>query len=187
MNLRKIIFYQHDVLFDIFNEIKEEFDFDLIKADKKILENYRMNSDPDYLIISKSKDIKFKNQIVIDKVPIKIGKLIEQINLKFLKEKFNYQSEILIGQYKLNLNSREISRNKISLDLTEREINLILFLKKVSLPVKIEKLEKEVWEYNSELETHTVETHIYRLRKKIKEKFNDENFILSSKQGYSIK
>ena len=79
MNLRKIIFYQHDVLFDIFDEIKEEFDFDLIKADTKILENYRINSSGDYVIISKSKDIKFKNQIVIDKVPIKIDKLIEQI------------------------------------------------------------------------------------------------------------
>ena len=67
MNLRKIIFYQHDVLFDIFDEIKEEFDFDLIKADTKILENYRINSSGDYVIISKSKDIKFKNQIVINK------------------------------------------------------------------------------------------------------------------------
>ena len=186
MNLRKIIFYQHDVLFDIFDEIKEEFDFDLIKADTKILENYRMNSSGDYVIISKSKDIKFKNQIVIDKVPIKIDKLIEQINLKFLKEKFNYQSEILIGQYKLNLNSREISKNNKIIDLTEREVNLILFLNQAITAVKIDELQKKVWEYGSELETHTVETHIYRLRKKIKEKFNDENFIKSSKEGYLI-
>ena len=51
---------------------------------------------------------------------------------------------------------------------------------------QIDELQKEVWEYNSELETHTVETHIYRLRKKIKDKFGDENFIISSKKGYSV-
>ena len=63
---------------------------------------------------------------------------------------------------------------------------MIIFLKKISKPVKIDKIQKEVWEYGADLETHTVETHIYRLRKKIKEKFNDENFIVSSKKGYSL-
>ena len=72
------------------------------------------------------------------------------------------------------------------MDLTEREINLILFLKKSSRPVNINELQKEVWEYGSELETHTVETHIYRLRKKVKEQFKDENFIKSLKEGYLI-
>ena len=91
-----------------------------------------------------------------------------------------------IGPYRLNINSRKISKNKKIIDLTEREMNLILFLKKSSLPVKIDKLQKEVWGYSSELETHTVETHIYRLRKKIKEEFADENFIISEKKGYSI-
>ncbi|MBD1159619.1 helix-turn-helix domain-containing protein, partial [Pelagibacterales bacterium SAG-MED19] len=71
-------------------------------------------------------------------------------------------------------------------DLTEREINLIIFLKKSKLPVNINELQKKVWKYGSDLDTHTVETHIYRLRKKIKEKFNDEKFILSSKKGYFI-
>ena len=92
----------------------------------------------------------------------------------------------MIGSYKINLNSREISKNNITLDLTEREINLILFLKKSNSAVNIEELQKEVWDYGSELETHTVETHIYRLRKKIKEKFNDKNFIISLKKGYLI-
>jgi len=62
-----------------------------------------------------------------------------------------------------------------------------MFLKNSSLPAKIEELQKKVWDYGSELETHTVETHIYRLRKKIKEKFKDDNFIVSSKRGYLIK
>ena len=86
----------------------------------------------------------------------------------------------------MNLNSREMIKNDIVISLTEMEINLILFLKKSNKPVKIDELQKKVWEYNSELETHTVETHIYRLRKKIKEKFKDENFILSLKDGYKI-
>ena len=72
------------------------------------------------------------------------------------------------------------------LNLTERETNLIIFLKKSSKPVKIEDLQREVWGYGAELETHTVETHIYRLRKKIKEKFDDNNFIVSLPNGYKI-
>ena len=63
---------------------------------------------------------------------------------------------------------------------------MIIFLNKSSIPVSVDKLQKEVWDYGSELETHTVETHIYRLRKKINEKFNDNNFIMSSKDGYII-
>ncbi len=72
------------------------------------------------------------------------------------------------------------------MDLTEREINLIIYLNNSAKPVKIDALQKEVWGHGSKLETHTVETHIYRLRKKIKEKFNDENFIVSFKEGYKI-
>ena len=86
----------------------------------------------------------------------------------------------------MNLNSRKIIRDDINLDLTERETNLIVYLNKSKLPVKIDELQKEVWEYSSELETHTVETHIYRLRKKMKEKFGDKNFISSLKNGYKI-
>ena len=186
MNLRKVIIYQHDVLFNILNEINEVPNFDLIKIDEVSKEDIEKYSEPDTLVISRSEKVKFKNQLFIEEKPIKIDKLLELINLKFLKEKFNYQSNVSIGSYKLNLNSRKISKNNQVTDLTEREINLIIFFKKVSKPVKINELQKEVWGHNSKLETHTVETHIYRLRKKIKEKFNDENFIISSKKGYLI-
>ena len=84
------------------------------------------------------------------------------------------------------MNSRQISKKEKKLNLTEREANLIVYLNRSSLPVKIEELQKEVWGYNDKLETHTVETHIYRLRKKIKENFNDENFIINLKDGYKI-
>ena len=186
MNLKKIIVYQDNVLFSILNEIKENFNFEVFKANKKELDNYINTYQNDFILVSKSKVGNFQNQLTLNDKPIKIEKLIEQINLKFLKEKFNSQSDFSVGSYKLNLNSREMIKDKKSIDLTEREINLIIFLKKISKPVKIDKIQKEVWEYGADLETHTVETHIYRLRKKIKEKFNDENFIVSSKKGYSL-
>ena len=92
-----------------------------------------------------------------------------------------------MGNYKLNLNSRKIFNEKKSLNLTEREANIIIFLNSSKRPVKISQLQTEVWGHNSKLETHTVETHIYRLRKKINNFFEDQNFIKSSKSGYIIK
>ena len=89
-------------------------------------------------------------------------------------------------KYKLNLNSRKIYSDTTTLDLTERETSIVIFLRSEKKPVKISKLQTEVWGHNSKLETHTVETHIYRLRKKINNIFNDKNFIKSSKLGYTI-
>ncbi len=186
MNLKKIIIYEFEILFNILDEIKEKFDLDLIKVDNKSFNNQINKISTQFLIISKFELKDYKNHIVLNNFPIKIEKLVQLINLKFLKDTFNSQSDISIGLYKLNLNSRKISKNDKILDLTEREINLIIFLKKRGGSVKIDELQKEVWSYNPKLETHTVETHIYRLRKKIKDKFEDENFIISSKRGYSI-
>ena len=70
--------------------------------------------------------------------------------------------------------------------MTEKEVNTIIYLFNTREPVSINELQEKVWGYQSELETHTVETHIHRLRKKIKEKFNDNNLILSTKNGYKI-
>ena len=119
-------------------------------------------------------------------ISIKFSKLLEKINVEFLKKKFNEQSNIDIGFYKININSREIVLEKKKLKLTEKEIDTILYLSKNVGSVSINELQKEVWGYQPELETHTVETHIHRLRKKIKEKFNDNNLIVSTKDGYQI-
>ena len=187
MNYKKIIVYKYDALFNILSEISEFFNLDLTKADEKNFEKLKEEFKSKFLVISQKDKIDFVNHLQIEKTPIKINKLLEQINLKFLKDTFHLQSDIPIGIYRLNLNSRKISKNEKVIDLTEREMNLILFLKNSSTAVKIDKLQKEVWGHNSELETHTVETHIYRLRKKIKKEFNDENFIKSLKDGYFIK
>ena len=116
-----------------------------------------------------------------------IFKLLERINIEFIKKNFHEKSDMAIGDYNLNLNSREISNQEKKLKLTEKEIEAIVYLFKVAGSVKIQELQSNVWGYQSQLETHTVETHIYRLRKKILKTFNDENFILSKKDGYEIK
>ena len=87
----------------------------------------------------------------------------------------------------MNINSRILSKENNNLKLTEKEIDIIIFLYKSKKTTKVSVLQKEVWGYSPDLETHTVETHIYRLRKKIKDGFKDENFILSQKEGYLIK
>ena len=191
MKKQSIIIYDFEILFIILKEIKENLKFEIFNFKKNDeiskLENSTYGN---YLIVIKSlsnfinKDIEKKKLYLIENLPIKIDKLIEKINIQLLKQKYNYQSEIRINKYKLNLNSREISLNKKLVKLTEREIDIILFLNENKKPINIDILQKEVWGYNSELETHTVETHIYRLRKKLKDKFNDEKFILSLKKGY---
>ena len=93
----------------------------------------------------------------------------------------------IIEELGLDLNSREILINNIKLKLTEKEINTIIYLSKSNQPVTINELQKKVWSYQSDMETHTVETHIYRLRKKFLSTFDDNEFIISKKNGYQIK
>ena len=188
MNLKKIIVFDFKVMFDILEEIKDYLNFKLDYADKNNLESKIKESNSNLLVISKKRISNLENtiNIVLEKTPMRINKLIQTINLHFLKNNFARQSEKRIGFYKLNLNSREIIKDKLKLSLTERETNMILFLSDSKSPVKINELEREVWNYESKLETHTVETHIYRLRKKIRDTFNDDNFIISFKNGYKI-
>ena len=194
MNKQSIIIYDFEILFIILKEIKENLRFEIFNF-KKNDEISKLDNGAygNYLIVVKSlsnlinKDIEKKKLYLIENLPIKIDQFIEKINIQLLKQKYNYQLEIRINKYKLNLNSREISLNKKLIKLTEREIDIILFLNENKKPINIDILQKEVWGYSSELETHTVETHIYRLRKKLKDKFNDEEFILSLKKGYQIK
>ena len=144
-----------------------------------------VKKNPNDLIIS-NKQTNYKNQILLDS-PLKITQLMEKINLKVLKINFSLNSNISIGRYKLNLNSKEIFYNNIKLDLTEQEVKILFYLSNSNVAVKIEKLQKDIWGYGENLETHTVETHIYRLRKKFSKIFKDDQFILSIKSSYLIK
>ena len=119
-------------------------------------------------------------------MPIGIDKIVEKINIELIKQKYNHQSKINIKSYIVNLNSRTILKDNKNLKLTEKEIDILLFLNSQNQSQSVISMQNKVWGYSSELETHTVETHIYRLRKKIKDFFNDNNFIKSDDNGYSI-
>ena len=186
------------ILYDILDEIKSFLFFKinnfpntkkfLQNDDNKNLEN--LNS----IIVTKKNNkellysdrVDIKNFILVEDSPIRIGQLLDQINIYLIKKKYNFQSNLNIKNYTLNLNSRVISSQNKNLKLTEREIDIILFLNEKKTPQPIYNLQNEVWKYTNTLETHTVETHIYRLRKKIKNKFNDDKFITSQEDGYLI-
>ncbi len=184
MNTYNLVIYELDELYKIFEEIKKDINFNFEKINKQELLNLKSNSN--CLVLTKKEIPKLNNQIIFDKFPISIFKILEKINIEFIKKNFQEQSEILIGNYIFNINSREMSSNANKLKLTEKEINSIIYLLKAKKPVKIRELQSNVWGYQSQLETHTVETHIYRLRKKILKVFKDENFILSKNDGYEI-
>jgi len=124
--------------------------------------------------------------VIIDSLPLKIEKFIDIINTQLIKQKYNFQSKLNIKNYILNLNSRTISSPNKELKLTEKEVDIIMFLNESKIPQSINVLQNKVWGHSFKLETHTVETHIYRLRKKIKDQFNDDNFITSHDAGYLI-
>ena len=193
MSLQSIIIYDFEELFNILNEIKENLNFKIFNINSKNKpEIFREQKFGNFLVLTKEKNnlkkthpnINSKKIIIFNNYPIKIDKLIETLNVTLLKQKYNFQSEIKLQNYMLDLNSRIIKKDTKKLKLTEKEIDIILFLKSKNNSQKIEVLQKEVWGYALELETHTVETHVYRLRKKINDKFNDENFIVSNKYGY---
>ena len=186
MNNQNLIIYEFEELYKILIEIKKDININFEKVSKNQLSELSFESNS--LIFTKKNipEINTKNQIIFDNFPLPIFKLIEKINIEFLKKNFNNQSEISIGMYKFNLNSREMTYDNLKLKLTEKEINSIVYLSKAVNSVKVQELQSNVWGYQPELETHTVETHIYRLRKKISKIFNDKDFIKSNKDGYEI-
>ncbi len=181
----------------IITEIKDYFNYevnyfnkkkDLIKKideDKKFFKNSIILINHKDLLSLKNKTDD-KQIYCITKFPIKISNLIDQINARLIQQNYSTQSNINIKKYLLDINSRILKKTDKKLKLTEREIDTIIFLKNKNKPVKVDVLQKEVWKYGTDLETHTVETHIYRLRKKIKDMFNDDTFIKSQKDGYII-
>tara|TARA_B100000787_G_scaffold134762_1_gene103583 strand:+ start:600 stop:1187 length:588 start_codon:yes stop_codon:yes gene_type:complete len=181
-------------LYEILDEIKENLSFnvikyeninDFIKDPNLDLLNCLIISQPNQKLLI-NKNTNEKNFLNIDKFPLPLNKLLQLINIQLIKLKFNYKSKIIIKNYELNLNSKFFSKDNMSLKLTEKEIEVILYLNESKTKHDVSDLQKNIWGYSSDMETHTVETHVYRLRKKISNKFNDESFILSHKNGYFI-
>ena len=182
-----IIIYKLNALYHILEELSSDLNIKVtFVVSENSLNEYVKNLN-NYLIISNKKYSDIKNQLVLENKPINIFKLVEKINIEFLKIKFSSQSEVKVKNYVINLNSREMIIKNIKIRLTEKEINTIIYLSKSNKPVSIDELQEKVWCYQSDIETHTVETHIYRLRKKILSIFKDNEFIISEKNGYQIK
>tara|TARA_B100000768_G_C11253585_1_gene365300 strand:+ start:958 stop:1545 length:588 start_codon:yes stop_codon:yes gene_type:complete len=181
-------------LYKILDEIKENFFFNIdhynneetfLKDPNIVLENSLIISKSSEKLLSNKKLTK-KNFLDLDLFPIELNKLIELINIQLIRIKFNDQTKIIIKDYELNLNSKFIYKKDLNLKLTEKEIQIILHLNYAKTKQDVLELQKNIWGYSSDVETHTVETHIYRLRTKIKNKFNDKNFILTQQNGYYI-
>ena len=185
--MQNLIIYKFTSLYHILEELSLDLNFNITFVDNENSLNDKVKNLNNFLIIADKRYSNISNQFVLDSVPINIFKLVEKINIEFLKLQFNSQSQIKVNNYNIDLNSREILKKNTKLKLTEKEINTITYLSKSRKPVSINELQKKVWSYQSDIETHTVETHIYRLRKKFLNAFNDNEFIISKKNGYQIK
>ena len=192
--MQNVFIINFNSLYEILDEIKENLSFEIIKFENEGDFQKSHNFDiENCLIISKTNErlllnnyITDKNLIYFNNLPLSLKKLLELINIRLIKLKFNYQSKIIIKGYVLNLNSKFFSKDGLNLKLTEKEIEIILYLNTTEIKHNVADLQKNIWGYATNMETHTVETHIYRLRKKISDLFNDEKFILSHKKGYFI-
>ena len=189
------------------SELKEYFSFtleisnDFSKEDLKnkyhgyiihedIFKNPNLNSILDDNISNKVICYERDNKIIKrDYEKIYLPASLEHINTivinNIIKKKFKHNSSVKVLDYILDKNSRKLMKDQKSLELTEKEIDLILLLSKNFFTKKKEILSR-IWNYSDEADTHTVETHIYRLRKKVKKIFDDETFIKNEKEGYKI-
>tara|TARA_B100000989_G_scaffold285593_1_gene253455 strand:- start:800 stop:1363 length:564 start_codon:yes stop_codon:yes gene_type:complete len=181
-----LVIYKQPILFKILAELEQDLNFKILEVNNEKLLEQQIQKLDNYIIITKKKFFNISQQLVFNQYPVKVSKLVEKINVEFMKKNFEKQSQITINNYTIDLNARELFSNTIKLKLTEKEINTIIYMSKSKKSVSINDLEKNVWKYQPDIETHTVETHIYRLRKKILKTFKDKNFILSKKNGYQI-
>ena len=192
--MQNVFIINFNSLYEILDEIKENLSFKIIKIENEEDFEKKLDLDRlDHLVISKTdhklllnNNITDKNFLDFNDLPLSFKKLLELINIKLIKLKFNQQSNVIIKGYELNLNSKFFSKGSLNLKLTEKEIEVILYLNNTKIKHNVADLQKNIWGYSADMETHTVETHIYRLRKKISDLFEDEKFILSHKNGYFI-
>jgi hypothetical protein len=177
------VVYRIPALYEILKELETNLNYQVTYISKK--KDLKIDDSLNSLILTNFEVSQYSNQLILN-FPIKISKLIEKINIEFLKFQTKENSSIIIGSYEVNLNSRILKLQPYSVSLTEKEINLIMFLNSSNSSVNVAKLQSDVWSYRSNLESHTVETHIHRLRKKIFNNLKKDDFILSDKNGYYL-
>ena len=202
-----ISIFANKIFFDIINEIKlfskfkikhyEDLDLCVKEAEKENqlvvffinpLNKIKINNFPSILISKSSKPISrlfgdFNDQL---NMPFTILDFKKKIVSLIAKNEFKKNSLIRLSGYIIDKNERKIKRNNLELKLSEKEVNFLILFSTSKKPINRNLVLKNVWKYSEETETHTVETHIHRLRKKVLEKFGDDNFIKNNKKGYYI-
>jgi len=127
--------------------------------------------------------VNFSNTTVL---PLNLTEIINSITNLITTKKFNQNSFVKVKEYVVDKNERKLKKENLFITITEREIQLIELLFNEEKPISKKSILKKVWRYADDADTHTIETHVYRLRKKILNKFNDANFITNLKTGYTI-
>ena len=175
-----------------FNSVKEKnsLDFDVILFHEQALkdeENKKIINNSNCLKIYSSKSKNSSNNFdAFLEIPTSLKEINITVENIAAKKAFSQNSSIEIKKYLLNKNEKKLSNKENEIVLTEKEIQLLELFLNNKKPISKDKILSSVWNYSSDADTHTVETHIYRLRKKINDKFSDENFILNTKDGYTL-
>ena len=156
----------------------------------KDVKNYLLKNEPIILFLNHKDYIKKNNLNLLDfhvclELPIEILSFKEILNILVTKYNFSKKSKIIIKDYEIDSNERSITKNKIKVKLTERELELILALNNNNGLNKTFLL-KSIWKHSLDLDTHAFETHLHRLRKKINKYFNDTNFIVEKNSFYYL-
>ena len=192
--MQNVIIINYNSLYEIFDDLKENLPFKIIKFKNKddFFKDNSLDKRKSLIILNKETKLLFNhglhesNILYLNDLPLSFEKLLEKININLIKLRYSLQSKINIKDFELDINSKYLSKLGITLKLTEKEIEIILYLNKKKINCDIADLQKNIWGYSTNIETHTVETHIYRLRKKIDKVFKDKKFIVSQKNGYLI-
>ena len=175
-----------------FNSIKEKnlSDFDVILFHEEALkdkeDNKIINNSNCLKIYSSNNKNSSNNFDAFLELPSSLNEINVTVENVVAKKAFSKNSSIQIKKYSLNKNEKKLSKSNNEIVLTEKEIQLLELFLNNKKPISKDKILSSVWNYSSDADTHTVETHIYRLRKKIYDKFSDDNFIVNTKEGYSL-
>ena len=149
------------------------------------LKNYIDSKDLIKICVGKKNELKDNFDANLE-LPTTLKEINAIIENTVAKKKFNKNSSIIIKDYLLNKNEKKLSKSSDFIILTEKEVQLLELFLNSKKPLSKDRILSLVWNYSSDADTHTVETHIYRLRKKITEKFMDQKFILNDKNGYYL-
>ena len=169
------------------NKDKTNFDIIICHEEKEFdTKQDNLNNKSILKILASKNKYKASNYDGFLNLPTSLSEINSIVEQTISKKIFSKNSSILIKDYLLNKNEKKLIKDKNFIILTEKEIQLLDLFLAQNKPISKNKILSLVWNYSSEADTHTVETHIYRLRKKINDKFSDLKFILNSKEGYYL-